>query len=150
VKCRITTKDFTGFTDKTPHFRYGFCESVMRTQGLTLHDDYNSLEFESMSGQEAVTALRRFKSKDQIGIVMEDWEKQFKWSRPKHHKFKMEKPELKTAKIYELNLSEHEVYRGFTTGTLQKRHEEHKNEPVIRCAEHTMPARNGHCGNFSR
>jgi hypothetical protein len=127
---RVTIKQFTGWTEGTPHFRYGFCESVMRTQGLTLHDDYNILEFDSMSGQEAETAQGRFKSTSQIGLEMKDWNKKFEWSRPKPIKFKMKRPELLNALIYELQMSPNEIYRGFTTGTLKKRHAEHKKEPV--------------------
>jgi predicted GIY-YIG superfamily endonuclease len=130
--CQVPKELFNGYTDRTPNFRYGFCESVMRTQGITVTGEYNLHEVEKMNRQQFITAVGRCKSQEQIGIDVQDWDMTFQWKRPssKPSKAVLKKPNLQDAIIYEILGSDGNMYRGYTTTTIEQRYLEHHQESV--------------------
>jgi predicted GIY-YIG superfamily endonuclease len=146
----LTVDQFRGVDkkNKTPNFRYGFCESVMRTQGLTLEREVNILEAELMNRQQIVTAVGRFRTLKHIGLDIDDWNdpcgrskmlKQIKipqdqwdltyqWKRQptKSTRHQMEHQKRESTVIYEIEFSDGDLYRGYTTNTKEQRLEEHR------------------------
>jgi hypothetical protein len=117
---------------KEGNFRLGFCDSVFRNQGYTLREPYNIYDVRLMCLQDIYTALSRFTAACHIGFDASQLEDHvFKRKRPseKQRLVELEKPKLIDAQIYRIFDSDGNQYIGYTTGTLEKRFNEHKTDP---------------------
>jgi predicted GIY-YIG superfamily endonuclease len=114
------------------NFRYGFCDSVFRSQGYTLRTAHNVYDTASMSRQDLYTALSRFTTLADIGLDCIDWDLEYAWKTPPAEPIEhtLAPVSLKEAMIYRIRDANNNQYIGLTTGTLEKRYDEHQQDPT--------------------
>jgi predicted GIY-YIG superfamily endonuclease len=111
-------------------FRLGFCDSVFRQQGYTLHEPHRILDVDRMNRQDLYTAMSRFKTIDDFELVCTDWDREFLVAKPpekeEHDRIvTLKRVEVKEGFIYKITDSDGNSYVGQTIKTLEERYREH-------------------------
>ena len=85
-----------------------------------------------MSRQDLYTAMSRFTRQDLFGLDCSDCDRVFAVKIPKTEQriHKMKPMSLLTGRIYRIHDKDNNEYIGMTTGTLEKRYQEHHDEPT--------------------